>query len=252
MITILTVLAVSAAQATATQVPHVAFVVDRSDGIERGDGAACGAVRTLLGRTFERGHPLSVAWRAGASRLSILGTADAVSGGTLEILSTTLPTRGPRALDEPETTRQKQRLAQSAFLKAATDACLARAQPQKTSPIYSGVRTAVQWLKNQIGGSDSSGLLIIQSDLQETHEKALVDALKEARRPTGRPPDAALRLDLGGRISVYACGLGDTSDRSQAMDREIIKTVWQKGVFANAQSVTIVDHCDGYQPTRVN
>ncbi len=180
-------------------VAHVAIVTDRSDSIDHGDGAACNAVRTMVDEVLRCRGPFSnLPLARGATQLKIYGTADTSAPGQPLDLVGTLEVPGPSIAEKPkepfttdarrkqlEEERRKEELKQhetqiAQIVQQVAAGC--KTGPQNTSPIYSAVQAAVLWLHDRVEASNTEGLLVIQSDLDESFEIAIRDARKKVPR----------------------------------------------------------------------
>jgi hypothetical protein len=226
---------------------HIAYLMDRSDSIERGDGAACAAVRggVLAALTeldpFGKGQALegvsATVYQNERVTVQLWGTADASLRGSTKLL-------GEGTLEPPSGGMEdfvrivKMREIRAAKVASELEAkCRADAKPQKLSPIYSAVVELVGSLRNSCAANREC-LLIIQSDLVETEEPGLARAVAGIRKgqlkvekATGLPAP----IDLGGTISVFVCGYGASTDVTNATQRQEILRLWKDKVFSGAK-----------------
>lgn len=240
-------------------VTHVAIVTDRSDSIERGDGAACNAIEKIVVSLVERsgvfgsGNALAnLPLRSGESQLFLFGTADAASPGVPKQLeSVILPGREKRGLEElPEDPNKRKQIADT-----LATACRRNSEPaQKVSPIYGAVKAAVERLKVLCEHPATECLLIVQSDLMETGEASIRDVVKKLTSAKGDTVpgdvDKTYAINLDQRISVYVCGTAEGKDVQQEKPRAQVLKLWQEHLLKNAKRWSAEASCPGYEPER--
>jgi hypothetical protein len=248
----------------------VAIVTDRSDSIDHGDGAACNAVTTMVEEVLRCRDPFAKFPLArGASQIRISGTADESSPGTplsLAVLDVPAPPAETKqagkfgSLELRQRMEEKQRaIAQGEhetqvveLVRRARAAC--RTGPQHTSPIYSAVRDSVQWLLEKTSAEHSEGLLIVQSDLDESFETELRKVRKQllgehAKSVKLEPIKKRFGIDLKGKISVHICGIAQGTDTLQVAARDRVVALWTETLLINAKQLVVRDTCDGYRPS---
>jgi len=233
-------------------VTHVAVVTDRSDSIERGDGLACRAVRALVESAVRREGPFSgLHVRGGRSRVQVFGTPDASTPGVPKVLLD--PFRVPSlpwGMEGREAKRRRFEAEVADLLDRVETACRSVATRERTSPIYTAVKAAVGWLTVQMEEPDD-GVLVLQSDLVETHEKPIAGAIRAFARG-GTPDLETLRrgygLDLGGRIGVFVCGVSLGTDIQDERARSRVVDMWRQSLLVNARWWRVQPTCPGYGP----
>jgi len=239
------------------QTAKIAIVTDRSDGYERGDGAACAAVATLvtaalseqspfgrgdllggLGNNIDRNDPTVV---------ELWGTGDRAMPGTPLRLAEGRLERPLGLEDYDATVLQRKRRAEGVAANFST-ACMEAAIPQPVSPIYSAVRAAVSSLEASCTGNQEC-LLILQSDLVETFEPGLRSHVTAIHRRIPRPGAALPEpIDLRGTISVFLCGLAASTDVVPEAQRREIVALWRKHILIQPKRWVEQALCPGYRP----
>jgi hypothetical protein len=224
---------------------HIAYVMDRSDGLERGDGAGCSSVRSVVVAAlteqdpFRRDQALEGVgediYQQDPVVLQLWGTADVTQRGTPLLL-------GERTF-EPHSASMEDfaRILKLRELRAATigaeleQECRHAAQPQHTSPIYSVLAAVVGGLRNSCP-SGRECLLVIHSDLGETEElgiKLAVTAVAKGGSVDGLTARLPPPIDLGGSISVFVCGYGTSTDVVDEPARLEIVHLWKEKILVN-------------------
>lgn len=239
------------------QTAKIAIVTDRSDGIERGDGAACAAVATLaraalaeespfgpdealagLGNNLDRNEPTAIElW--GTASMEVRGTPLRLAEGRLE--------RSHGIEDYDATVLQRRRRA-DAIAQRFGDECERAAGVHPVSPIYSALLAAVASLKNDCPPA-SECLLILQSDLVETVEPGLTASVRSTLR--SRPSSGQALpapIDLENRISVFFCGIAASTDVVSEAQRAQIVSLWRDKVLIHAERWVEQPLCPGYRP----
>jgi hypothetical protein len=245
---------------------EVAYLMDRSDSIERGDGAACASVRgTLLAALTERepfgkGQALdgvgASVYQNDTVTLQLWGTADAALRGSTKLLGQGQLERAPGAMEDFEVMLKKRDIRAAKVAGDLEAACRAAATPQKLSPIYSAAAELAGALRNNCVANREC-LLIVHSDLVETEEPKLAKAVAgirkgqlKAEKIGALPPP----IDLGGTISVLVCGYGASTDVVGEPERQEILRLWKDKVFSNPRRWVQQAYCPapraGGAPTR--
>ena len=224
---------------------HVAYVMDRSDGLEKGDGAGCTSVRGIVVAAlteqdpFGKGQALDGVgenvYQHDPVILRLWGTADLAQRGTPLLLAERKFEPRSGSMEDIEKTLRRRKLRAAEFGAELEQECRAAAQPQRTSPIYSVLLAVVGDLRNSCV-PEKECLLVIHSDLGETEESGLKTAVSAVAKgasadPTtsGLPPP----IDLGGSISIFACGYGTSTDVIHESARAEIVQLWKERILVN-------------------
>lgn len=239
-----------------------AFASDRSSSIEHGGGEACNAVATtmesLLGGTgiFGAGGTLSgLKMTRGQSTFKLFATPSAElpekpvavwegSQTTVELGLEMTPA------DRKEIYIKKDKEIADELRKT----CQLYAIKQEVSPIYATVKAAAEHLRNICAAPGMECLLVIQSDFIETQEPSLVRYVKAIKKGKGEPTGdiSTPPIDLGGNVSVLACGSGASSDSDwSTAAREQVLTLWKDKILTNPKRWASQATCPGYAPTPV-
>lgn len=250
----------NAGTAWAVAPAHVVIVTDRSGTIERKNGAACNAVATMVydvltsepGSLFAEGAALGgLAIQKKKSSVSVLATgADATPRVPVEIVSVVSPKVDINMGTPPAVAKEQTAEALKEIRTKVFEACMKEAVPQKTSPIYAAAKAGAERLRNLCMAADSECLLIVQSDLEETDETTLAKAVQASG--AGKPlPKAALPsgLEFGGTISVFVCGIGQSSSSSKQVNKDRIVELWKQQIFSGAKRFVVQSQCPGYAAT---
>lgn len=236
---------------------HLAVVTDRSDSIERKDGAACNAVRTMVehalfrpaGSLFAPGARLhSLSLTPGSSSVEVSATASvdtprvpaAVYSGVLKRVTISMETPAEVAKRQVEN-------ANRAMVEEVGVSCQRTATQQGLSPVYDAVKAAASRLTNLCAAGEAECLLIVQSDLVETVEPTLKKAVDALRKNPAAPlSDSLPTVDLQSHVTVLTCGSGQSSERLSSASREAIRAMWRDRVVVNPRSWVEQDQCPGY------
>ncbi len=241
------------ARTPAEPVTHVAVVTDRSNSIVRGDGSACRAVRRLVQLAVRREGPFAGTHvTGGLSRIRIFGTPDARTPGVPRTLldAFRVPSM-PAGFEAVEHKRRRHEQEVQAALERVHAACLRYATQENASPVYAAVKAAADWLHTEISADPAAeGLLVIQSDLVETHERPVAAAVRAIARGERPPAPEALRpaygIDLRGRIGVFVCGVGLGTDVQQEAARARIVALWREAILLHPRTWRVESTCPGY------
>ncbi len=223
---------------------HVTYVMDRSDGLEKGDGAGCASVRGIVVAALTEQDPFGKGqvldgvgenvYQHDPVILRLWGTADLTERGTPLLLGQR-KFEPPAGFEDIEQTLKRRELRASEFGADLEQECRVAAQPQRTSPIYSVLHAVVGDLRNSCP-PERECLLVIHSDLGETEEpglKTAVSAVAKGASADSTTADLPPPIDLGGSISVFVCGYGTSTDVIRESARAEIVRLWKDRVLVN-------------------
>lgn len=179
-----------------------ALLRDRSDSNLGGcDGLAAMAKEVLDTTNFQAG-----------SSIAVMATGDDMSAGEPVLLDT---------IEVPVTTkviegRAKNLEQRKALIEQVRSRCRESGQTER-SPIYMGIRRAVEYLRAKGCDGRSSCVLYVQSDLEELSERGIRELINTPAptKKVGGVEQIPARIDNSG-INVRICGLAETSGSKAA------------------------------------
>jgi len=224
---------------------HIAYVMDRSDGLEKGDGAGCASVRGVVVAALTEQDPFRKdqalegvgedVYQRDPVILRLWGTADLTQRGTPLLLGERKFEPHSGSMEDFGQTLKKRELRAAKLGAELEQECGNAAQPQRTSPIYSVLNAVVGDLRNSCP-QEKECLLVIHSDLGETEEpglKAAVSAVSKGSTANAVTAGLPAPIDLGGSISVFVCGYGTSTDVIRESARAEIVRLWKDKVLVN-------------------
>lgn len=199
----------SASSSPSSKAPrHVALLTDRSPSIEDGHGSSCTGVRWMLGKALESPGV------GPHSHVQAFTTGNGVGNSII-------PLGAPMVMPPPLTSDQDQlRLLLLQRGRKPIEAACAQLTPSETSPLWLALRDTVAQMQSWGCDDMHPCTLWMQTDLQETDDLGIRQAL---RAKTGAKLPAPLRAP---GINVSACGLGASTERVDAALRARTEEVW--------------------------
>lgn len=219
-------------------VPHYAILLD----VSQSRGAVCSPVNglgavVLADRGARRG-----------STVSLLASGDVATAMEPRLVATLHVPVSTRVLDG----QKRRSLVQTAFLRDLEEGCRRVVTPTEESPIFLGVKRAVELLQGRCTAG-AGCVLFVATDGEERAEGSIKAALNGNRRARSHFPtpiaNAGIRVSFCGLASTLGTLPATAGARRYSLQRDPtrvdrIRDVWLS-LFAEPASVTLQPFCPG-------
>ena len=221
----------------AVSVAQAVIIRDRSDSQLSGCDGVAGIARELLD-TVPFGD---------GSKIALMVTGDTSTAGEPQLM-TSLDVPVSKRVSEGRSIFIQQ---QHALTTKLRDSCRSAGQTTQ-SPIYLGVRRAIEHMRAQGCNGRNTCVVYVQSDLEELSEKSIRDSVAH---PARSQQTSLPTLIQNQGIDVKICGLSETAGIAEiagkrkvltpqrdAKRADLLTSVWQK-LFTDPTRVTFNSHC---------